>query len=171
MSTNHISYENIDDFIVMDSDNKPGGEIDKKASLILSMLDKDIQYLLNHLKHKYANKDHRVNILIKNYARDDLRENNKNTYVVGKGDKIYLCLRNNGKILEYNILMFVLLHELAHMVTPEYNHTPLFWNNNVWIMKEAESIRIFNNVDYSKSPVYYCNNMYIDVNPSFVESN
>ena len=159
-------YEVIDNLIVMDSDGMPGGITDTKAAKILSMLDHDIQYLLTHLRAKYGNKDSRVNILINNYTRDDLRENKNNTYVVDKGDKIYLCLRNKGNILEYNLLMFVLLHELAHIITPEYTHTKLFWDNNVWIMAEAESLGIFKNVDYSKKSMYYCDNMYINVNPS-----
>ena len=42
---------------------------------------------------------------------------------VNKGYEIYICLDGN----DVNSAMYVLLHELAHMSVPEYDHTKNFW--------------------------------------------
>jgi hypothetical protein len=42
---------------------------------------------------------------------------------VNKGYEIYICLDGN----DVNSAMYVLLHELAHMSVPEYDHTNKFW--------------------------------------------
>jgi hypothetical protein len=44
---------------------------------------------------------------------------------VNKGYEIYICLDGN----DVNSAMYVLIHELAHMSVPEYDHTDAFWNN------------------------------------------
>ena len=42
---------------------------------------------------------------------------------VNKGYEIYICLDGD----DVNSAMYVLLHELAHMSVPEYDHTKNFW--------------------------------------------
>jgi len=44
---------------------------------------------------------------------------------VNKGYEIYICLDGN----DVNSAMYVLLHELAHMSVPEYDHTKNFWDH------------------------------------------
>jgi hypothetical protein len=44
---------------------------------------------------------------------------------VNKGYEIYICLDGN----DVNSAMYVLIHELAHMSVPEYDHTSKFWEN------------------------------------------
>lgn len=44
---------------------------------------------------------------------------------VNKGYEIYICLDGN----DVNSAMYVLIHELAHMSVPEYDHTDKFWEN------------------------------------------
>jgi len=44
---------------------------------------------------------------------------------VNKGYEIYICL-DGGDV---NSAMYVLLHELAHMSVPEYDHTNKFWQH------------------------------------------
>ena len=54
---------------------------------------------------------------------------NKNNGPIGsnvnKGYEIYICLDGN----DVNSAMYVLLHELAHMSVPEYDHTDKFWKH------------------------------------------
>ena len=53
------------------------------------------------------------------------RKTNKDIgYTLNKGDKIGLCIEDDE-----NTLFFVVLHELAHIITPEFGHTTLFWDN------------------------------------------
>jgi hypothetical protein len=44
---------------------------------------------------------------------------------VNKGYEIYICLDGD----DVNSAMYVLIHELAHMSVPEYDHTSHFWTN------------------------------------------
>ena len=44
---------------------------------------------------------------------------------VNKGYEIYICLDGN----DVNSAMYVLIHELAHMSVPEYDHSSMFWEN------------------------------------------
>ena len=44
---------------------------------------------------------------------------------VNKGYEIYICLDGD----DVNSAMYVLIHELAHMSVPEYDHTTNFWKN------------------------------------------
>jgi WLM domain len=44
---------------------------------------------------------------------------------VNKGYEIYICL-DGGDV---NSALYVLIHELAHMSVPEYDHTDHFWTN------------------------------------------
>jgi hypothetical protein len=41
-----------------------------------------------------------------------------------QGYEIYICLDDGGDV---NSAMYVLIHELAHMSVPEYDHTDKFW--------------------------------------------
>lgn len=52
---------------------------------------------------------------------------NKGTigYNVNKGYEIYICL--DGKNVE--AAMHVLIHELAHMTVPEYDHSDAYWQS------------------------------------------
>lgn len=48
------------------------------------------------------------------------------SYTINKS-KIFLCLRDaNGEYYSNNTLIFVLLHEIAHVLCVEEHHTPLF---------------------------------------------
>ena len=44
---------------------------------------------------------------------------------VNKGYEIYICLDGD----DVNSATYVLIHELAHMSVPEYDHTTHFWKN------------------------------------------
>ena len=44
---------------------------------------------------------------------------------VNKGYEIYVCMDG----ADVNSAMYVLIHELAHMSVPEYDHTAAYWTN------------------------------------------
>lgn len=44
---------------------------------------------------------------------------------VNKGYEIYICLDGD----DVNSAMYILIHEMAHMTVPEYDHTEAFWTN------------------------------------------
>ena len=44
---------------------------------------------------------------------------------VNKGYEIYICLDGD----DVNSAMYVLIHEIAHMSVPEYDHSNIYWEN------------------------------------------
>jgi hypothetical protein len=79
-------------------------------------------------------------------------------YSVNKGDELSLCVREKDteKFMDDNIIIFVAIHELAHIMTPEQQHTPLFWDNMKYLLEQGSSMGIYAPVDYSKNPEMYC---------------
>lgn len=67
---------------------------------------------------------------------------------VNKGYEIYICLDGD----DVNSAMYVLIHELAHMAVPEYDHTTLFWTN----FKKLKQICIDNNLYTPSGERTYC---------------
>ena len=92
------------------------------------------------------------------------------SYSVNKGEKIHLCLRQrqgqNETLIEENVMVFVALHEMAHVVTPSLGHDPEFWNNFGWLLKQAEANGIYHYQDFKSQPVAYCG-MHITDAPAY----
>jgi predicted metal-dependent hydrolase len=133
----------------------------QKASDMLADINKDCISLIKHLMKTYPdNVD--IKRLHKNYNPDSISEGSADSgytsYSVNKGEKIILCLRQkeNNEFVDKNIVMYVTIHELSHLMTHEIGHTKKFWDNFRFILKEAVEIGIYKKVDYSKSPVKYC---------------
>jgi hypothetical protein len=80
------------------------------------------------------------------------------SYTVDKS-KVFMCLRQRNdreELVDENVLVFVALHEMAHVGTASIGHTPEFWNNFAWLLKHAEQIQIYKYTDFSAHPVEYC---------------
>lgn len=72
----------------------------------------------------------RLSFLNPKYKNIPLRVAN-NAYTENKS-VIYVCLKhpNTGEIYDMNTLMYVTLHELAHVITPEYDNHGEEWQSN-----------------------------------------
>lgn len=133
----------------------------QKAADFLANINKDCMTLIKHLRKKYPENED-VKRLVKNYNPDSVSEGSAESgytsYSVNKGEKIILCLRQkeDNAFVEKNVILYVTLHELAHLMTNEIGHTKVFWENFKFILQEAVDINIYKKVDYSKAPVKYC---------------
>lgn len=82
------------------------------------------------------------------------------SYSVNKGESVYFCLReregNNEALVDEDIVTFVAIHEMGHMITKSIGHGPDFWNNFAWLLQEAERIGIYKHRDFRAHPVSYC---------------
>ena len=68
----------------------------------------------------------------------------KKSYTINK-QKIYLCLRDkNGNYYDNNMLIYVLLHEYAHVICDEVGHTDKFWKIFEELMILATEMGIYN---------------------------
>lgn len=101
--------------------------------------------------------------LTKNYRNGNISESNPGnkytSYSINKGEKIVFCIRSkNGsnKLEPLNTMLFVSIHELAHLMTKSIGHNEEFWNNMRFLLKEAIKANIYEQEDYMKNPVDYC---------------
>jgi len=80
------------------------------------------------------------------------------SYSVNKGEELSFCLKSKktGKHHEINLLMYVALHEMAHIACPETGHGELFKELFKFLTEEAIHINIYLKDDYSAQPVEYC---------------
>ena len=51
--------------------------------------------------------------------------------------------KTNGRLIDSNTLMYVALHEMAHICTESVGHTEEFWKNFKFLIIEAEAINIY----------------------------
>lgn len=136
---------------------------DKKqaADLIASVKEKLVK-LVDYLENKYPN-DPRVERMVINFKPDKIMESTPDSkytsYSVNKGEKVVLCLRSrnsNEELVEENVLMFVALHEMAHICTKSIGHTDEFWTNFKWLLQKSIDINIYTKQDFRKNPQEYC---------------
>jgi hypothetical protein len=102
--------------------------------------------------------------MVSRFNPDVLEENDldaqSTSYSENKGEKIIVCLRDKTEkpypLIEENTVMFVLIHEMAHLMTATIGHTPEFWTNFRKLLHECIKIGVYQSVNYSKNPVKYC---------------
>ena len=101
--------------------------------------------------------------LVDNFNPDNFSENTPDSkytsYSVNKGEKIVFCLRdrnNEESLVRENIMMFVSIHELAHLMTRSVGHGPDFWANFKILLKIAVDNGIYKYMDFNRKPEKYC---------------
>jgi len=66
------------------------------------------------------------------------------SYTINK-QKIFLCLKDEkNEYYETNMLLYVLLHEISHVICDEVGHTEKFSKIFDELLKEAEKMNIYN---------------------------
>lgn len=138
----------------------------EEAALLLSNIKNNLTTIVNDLvKNPRDAKIEDIQRLQKNYRPDNISESSPNnsytSYSVNKGEKIVFCLRSKdektkGKLEPLNTMMFVAIHELAHLMTESIGHTPEFWENMKYLLKVGIELGIYKKEDYVSNPVKYC---------------
>jgi hypothetical protein len=155
------------------------------ASKYLGQLNIFIKKILSHLKTKYVDnieyigkRRNQILYLIKNYRSENIIENApkdtiNTSYVENKGEVFALCLRERESgqfdLHSYEDMQFVMLHEIAHLMTKEHSHTDGFWENFKFITIEAEETGLYIPVNYNINPMKYCG-VNVTYNPYYDET-
>ena len=128
----------------------------------LEIIRTRIQLLLRHLARVYP-EEQKVQRLIHRSRYTRIHPSvTSETFTMNKGESIHICLQKG----DLNTFMFVILHEMAHVMSLSIHHTPEFWLNFKFLLQEAAKIHIYTPVDYTHTPVPYCT-MKITGNPYF----
>ena len=133
------------------------------AADILARLRQKLEKLKTHVIED-KNIDQFIRLKMNNLDLDNIQENTMNSkytaYSINKGERLHFCVRNDkngGNIKdEPNTLMFVALHEIAHVITKTIGHTEEFWKNQKVLMEIAIDLGIYQRTNYSKTPISYC---------------
>ena len=137
------------------------------AANLLSKVQYTLTTLVDHLyenrEKKYSEKKEDIERMKENYRPDSLSEsspgNKYTSYSINKGSKIVYCIRSkDGKntLVDENTIKFVAIHELAHLMTKEIGHVPIFWENMRYLLKQAIDLKLYKYQDYSEKHVEYC---------------
>lgn len=151
-----------ENYLVRDLNDK------QQASNLLATIKKNIMTLTNYL---YEHKDDPKYLEYKPYI-EQLNQRITNvvvlesagdgvytSYSVNKGEQIVFCLRSRkikNQLHKLNLIMYVVIHEMAHVACPEYGHTDLFKKIFAFMTKVAIDIGIYEKIDFGKDPTEYC---------------
>lgn len=146
-----------------DMQNLPDKE---KAVALMSSIHAKLIKLYDHYKGDIGlAQDPPVTRFLQRFTPDVFTENDmqsKDTsYSENKGQRVVICLRDKTKSPQYplidgNTVMFVVLHEMAHLMTETIGHTQEFWANFKRILGDAVQIGIYTPVNYAQRPTPYC---------------
>jgi hypothetical protein len=131
-----------------------------EAANLIAKIREKLVILMEHLEKSFSLNDDRVRLLKKNFRPDRLKEGvdtpGYTSYSINKGEQIVLCLRSNDKLVDLNTMLFVVLHEFAHLSTESIGHTEEFWDNFKWILEESINIGIYTKQEFKVKNVEYC---------------
>ena len=141
----------------------------QEAADMLARLNEKLTVLVQHVKAGASSgvkgatgvSPNEAARLYENYDPEALSEGGTEigytSYSVNKGEKIVMCLRHkDNTFVDENVLMYVAVHELGHLMTDEIGHTDLFWSNFRALLQDAIGLGLYTKVDFAASPESYC---------------
>ena len=146
-----------------------------KIQLVADLLARTtvkMKKLVKYVNNKYPTREN-VKRLVEGFNPKKINEtlptSKFTAYSENKGEKLAFCTtttKEGSKLIDENTLTFVAIHELSHIATKSIGHTPEFWENFKFLLKNAKNINIYNPIDYKETPVNYCG-MKITDNPYY----
>lgn len=124
-------------------------------------LSLNLQKLVDYCNEK-EDKKNEIKRLKKKFNSNIITENIPGSryvaYSVNKGDELSICIRDKktDEFIDDNTIIFVAIHELAHIMTKESGHPPIFWDNMKYLLERAIEINIYTYQNYSENSVDYC---------------
>lgn len=173
------NYQEIE-YITSDIDNKvymirrgysKSKEFLLKSANTLANINNRVEKLIEFLQKNYSddpNKNYFIKKLRENYNSYMISEGSLDprytTYTVDKQD-MHICLRTRDQyenIYDIDLLMYVVLHELAHLCNFDKYGSPIIGHGFEFkfifkfLVEEAIKIGIYKFIDYSRNPQEYC---------------
>lgn len=87
------------------------------------------------------------------------------SYCINKGQEIAICLRDKDDpsiFFDENTIIYVLLHELAHVMSISIGHGDEFKTNFIFLLENALEFKLWKYVNYYNNPHDYCGIQIID---------
>jgi predicted metal-dependent hydrolase len=151
-------------YLVRDQNDK------QAAAKLLADIASNSQILVDYVyenRETFKTRKEDIERLYKNFRPDAISEsspnNNYTSYSINKGEKIVFCLRkkkgsHKNELMNLNTMMFVAIHELAHLMTKSIGHTPEFWDNMKFLLQQGikKDVNVYEKQDFSNNPEQYC---------------
>jgi predicted metal-dependent hydrolase len=138
----------------------------KEAANMLHLIKKSLIKLINKIlndnslkKHKFYNYMKKINLKLKTVKiRESSPKSIYTSYSVNKGEELVFCIRSKltDDIHDLNDLLYVAIHEIAHIGCPEVGHTTLFKEINLFLLEKSVDYKIYNYKNYNNNPIEYC---------------
>ena len=133
---------------------------------IINNMFKLRDYLYENI-NKYSEFEPYIKQLHKNLHKDRslIYENDPTSkltsFSVNKGEEIAFCLRSkkSNKLHQLNLIMYVALHEMAHIACPEIGHGDLFKKIFKFLTEVSIELNLYKLDDYENNPIEYCGMM------------
>lgn len=136
------------------------------ANLLAELVDRMYKLKDNLVKNKKDHEEYKqyIELLEENFNKDrtsiyeNAPDSELTSYSVNKGEELAFCLKSKktGNFHDINLLMYVAIHEMAHMACPEIGHGDLFKKIFRFLTLEAIDMGLYKKVDYQENPVEYC---------------
>ena len=142
------------------------------AADLLANTTQKLKTLVAYLGKTYPEREN-CKRLVNNFNPTKVKEvlptSEYTAYSENKGEKLAFCTtttKKGDKLIDPNTLLFVAIHEIAHIMTKSIGHTTEFWQNFKFLLQNAVKIKIYNPVNYKNKNKSYCG-MKITDNPLF----
>ncbi len=147
-------------------------DLDSAADLLANTIHK-LEELVEYLKEKHPD-DPRTKRISKKFNGTKIKEtlptSKYKAYSENKGEKLAFCLNvdehNDEELIDHSTLLFVAIHELAHIGSESIGHNDEFWDNFKWLLVNAKEAGIHQPQDFKKNPKEYCG-MQVTDNPYY----
>ena len=167
-------------------------EIVRRNKILLNHLKS--KYVENHFRSLDPNKNNVIDVISNEAIDDYIRERVQQLLLNYNSDQIYeisplnyrnltsytenkrtlvLCLRKKEKngsgeneIHDINTIMFVVIHELSHMMNNMWGHPEDYWKLFRFMLENAVEANVYKPINYQLHPVVYCG-LKISYNPLF----
>ena len=134
---------------------------------IMTTLEKLVDMIINNYNKKNTTKEDNIYI---EYVRiiqqrlpyvkisENPLDSKFTSYSINKGEELVFCIRDKmtKKIHNLNELLYVAIHEIAHIGCPEIGHTELFSLINQYLLKKAVLYKLYKYIDYGTYNKSYC---------------
>ncbi len=145
----------------------------QSAADLLATITEQCNELVKYVGAKHPTREG-VSRLVKGFNPKKIMEtlptSKYTAFSENKGEKIAFCLNrkkeDNANLIDESTLMFVAIHEIAHVMTKSIGHKTEFWDNFKFLLENAKEANIHNPVDYKQKPSDYCG-MKISDNPYY----
>jgi hypothetical protein len=156
--------DNFTQFLVYNDEQK--NESAKLLEVITNNMFKIKDYLYQNIEKFPEMKDY-IKQLNRNLNKERtlIYENDPKSeltsFSVNKGEEIALCLKSKktGSMHNINLMMYVTIHEMAHIACPEIGHGDLFKKIFKFLCEQSIVIGVYKYDDYENNPIEYCGMM------------